>query len=59
MPLPAGLDIPEEPGLKLVSITLRQAPGYGFGLTVILNPPERTPGADRLIYIIWLLLLIC
>eukprot|EP00800_Vazella_pourtalesii_P013656 TRINITY_DN3312_c0_g2_i1.p1 TRINITY_DN3312_c0_g2~~TRINITY_DN3312_c0_g2_i1.p1 ORF type:complete len:772 (-),score=197.82 TRINITY_DN3312_c0_g2_i1:76-2136(-) len=44
MPLPAGLDIPEEPGLKLVSITLRQAPGYGFGLTVILNPPERTPG---------------
>ncbi|KAI6652122.1 hypothetical protein LOD99_4667 [Oopsacas minuta] len=44
MPLPAGIDIPEEPGLKLMSISLRQAPGFGFGLTVILNPPERTPG---------------
>ena len=44
-PLPAGIDIPEEPGLKLMSVSLKQAPGFGFGLTVILNPPARSPGA--------------
>ena len=43
-PLPTGIDIPEEPGLKLMSVSLKQVPGFGFGLTVILNPPERSPG---------------
>lgn len=44
LPLPTGIDIPTDPGVTLKSIVLKYSSEYGFGMTVMLNPLNKSPG---------------